>query len=323
MNQAFRAQLLSLPDQLRWAADLDLPDLGEPSSVLVSGMGGSGISGDYAAVLAEREGARLQVVKGYELPRWAASERPLVVAVSYSGDTEETLSVARRALDEGLAVVGVSSGGALAGLDLAHHVTVPGGNQPRASLGYLLGALCRVLEATSVLPSAGLEEAAAVASRVYSEEDVSDLAGLLQGRIVVPWGGSPLTAPVAQRWKTQTNENAKAPAWWSVLPEADHNEIVGWGSLSELTSRSVVVVPLRDRDDHPRVESRFAHTRRLTGDHVAWADEVWSRGDGPLARMLSLTAVADLVTLELAERYGVDPEAVVLIEELKQLLKES
>jgi len=323
MNEAFARQTRSMPDQLRWAARLEVPRLARPGSVLVAGMGGSGISGDFAAVLTERHGVRLQVVKGYELPRWAEAERPLVVAISYSGDTEETLSIAEAARAASLDLVGVSSGGALRELDLAHHVEVPGGNQPRASLGYLLGALCRVLEQASLLTDAGLDEAADVAASVYDGVEVTALADDLEGRIVIPWAGSPLTAPVAQRWKTQINENAKAPAWWSVLPEADHNEIMGFSALSEVTREGAVVVPLRDIDDHPRVDVRFEQTRRLTEGDVLWADPVHSRGGGVLARMVSLAAVADLVTLELAERYGVDPESVALIEDLKQSLKES
>lgn len=319
----FRSQTLSLPDQLRWAGRLTVPDIARPGSVLVAGMGGSGISGDFAAVSCEAEGVRLEVVKGYRLPAWVEEERPLVVAVSYSGNTEETLAVVEQASTLGLEVVGISSGGALADSDLAHHIEVPGGNQPRASLGYLLGSLQRVLVAASILPDDGLAEAAAVTAEIYESFDAGPLVEAVANRIVVVWGGSDLTAPVAQRWKTQINENAKAPAWWSVLPEADHNEIVSFEALASLTSSSVVVVPLRDREDHPRVDRRFQHTRALTQRGVAWADEVWSRGDGLLARMLSLTAIADLVSLGLAERYGVDPESVALIDELKQLLKES
>jgi glucose/mannose-6-phosphate isomerase len=317
----FVAQTLSLPDQLRWAAGVDIPDLDPAPAVLVAGMGGSGISGDFAAVLAGAEGRRLHVTKGYGLPGWAEAERPLVVAVSYSGNTEETLTVARQALTAGLTVVGISSGGELAGLPLAAHVSVPGGNQPRASLGYLLGTLTRILVSASVLAEPGLEEATAVVESIHRGGAPSALVESMQARIPIVWAGSPLTAPVAQRWKTQINENAKAPAWWSVLPEADHNEIVGWESLAHLTSEHLVVVPLRDKADHPRVGLRFDHTRRLTGRFVAWADEVWSVGEGRLARMLGLAAVADLVTLELADRYGVDPESVALIEDLKGLLK--
>lgn len=319
----FRDQLLSLPDQLRWAERQQLPEIPSSRSVLVAGMGGSGIAGDFAAVLAEEAGRRLDVTKNYRLPRWVDADRPLVVAISYSGDTEETLDVVEQALERGLDVVGISSGGRLARSDLTHHVEVPGGNQPRASLGYLLGSLVKVLQAASVVPeSDGLGEAAAVTESVYDGFEVSSLVDVLEGRVGIIWAGSPVTAPVAQRWKTQINENAKAPAWWSVLPEADHNEIVGWKSLQDLTSVSLAIVPLRDRDDHPRVDARFAHTRRLTAPFVTWSDEVRSRGDGPLSRMLSLAAVADLVTLELADRYGVDAESVALIEDLKSLMRD-
>lgn len=318
----FVAQTLSLPDQLRWAAAVDVPNLDPAPAVLVAGMGGSGISGDFAAVLAGAEGRRLHVTKTYGLPRWAGAERPLVVAVSYSGNTEETLTVAREALEAGLTVVGISSGGELAELPLAAHIAVPGGNQPRASLGYLLGTLTRILASASVLAEPGLEEATAVVESVHERGAPSALVESMQGRIPIVWAGSPLTAPVAQRWKTQINENAKAPAWWSVLPEADHNEIVGWESLASTTAEHLVVVPLRDAADHPRVGLRFEHTRRLTSSYVAWADEVWSEGEGRLARMLGLATVADLVTLELAGHYGVDPESVALIEDLKTLLKD-
>ena len=321
----FHAQIRSLPDQLSWAEKLAVPDLARPRSILVAGMGGSGISGDFAAVLAARSGVRLDVVKGYDLPGWAPEERPLVIALSYSGNTEETLSVVGQARGHDLDVVGVSSGGALASAGLDHHITVPGGNQPRASLGYLLGSLCRLLEATSVVASAGVGEAARVTESVYSgetEHAVEQLVAETEGKIILALAGSSLTLPVAQRWKTQINENAKAPAWFSALPEANHNEIVGWSSLGELTSRSVVVVPLRDHQDHPRVAARFSETASLTSKDVAWTASVDSVGTGPLARMLSLAAVADLVTLGLADRYGVDPEAVEVIEELKLSLKE-
>jgi glucose/mannose-6-phosphate isomerase len=316
----FRSQTLSLPSQLRWAAELGVPALAPAASALVVGMGGSGISGDFASVLAEGDGHRVSVSKGYLLPGWVENEAPLVVAVSYSGNTEETLSAAGAALDRGLPVVGISSGGDLARLPLAFHVTVPGGNQPRASLGYLLGSVVRVLHSAALVTDPGLAEAAEVVDEVLAGGAPGGLVEALTGRIPIVWAGSPITAPVAQRWKTQLNENAKAPAWWSTLPEADHNEIVGWASLEAVTRERLVVVPLRDREDHPRVGARFDHTRRLTGPYVSWAEEVWSRGEARLARMLSLATVADLVTLDLAHRYGVDPEAVALIEDLKRLL---
>lgn len=289
-------------------------------------MGGSGISGDFGAVLAERAGTRLQVVKGYDLPPWAQREQPLVVTISYSGNTEETLSVADQAASWGLDTVAISSGGELAESGAGHYIEVPGGNQPRASLGFLLGSLCRVLQSASILDDPGLGEAARVVEGIYggpSAEVVDRLVRDLVDRIVIVWAASSLTTPVAQRWKTQINENAKAPAWWSVLPEADHNEIVGWSTLADRIRSSVVLVPLIDHEDLPRVRTRLRLTRRLTSGDVAWTDPVVSVGEGPLARMLGLAAIADLVTLRLASHYGVDPEAVALIEQLKRELEEN
>jgi glucose/mannose-6-phosphate isomerase len=118
------------------------------------------------------------------------------------------------------------------------------------------------------------------------------------------------------------NENAKVPAWYSVLPELDHNEIVGWETLPAMTRENVGVVMLRDESDHDRVRRRIAHTRELTIDAVPWVGEVVSRGSSRLARLISLTVVGDLMSWMLAERLGVDPTPVVTIEKLKKLLVE-
>ena len=148
----------------------------------------------------------------------------------------------------------------------------------------------------------------------------SDLARGFDGRIVGVYGAGGLTAPVAQRWKTQINENAKWPAWYSVLPELDHNEIVSWSSLAELTRRHVGIVCLRDRGEPPGVAARFRHTAEITGGDVAWVGEVWSQGHSALERMVSLTAMGDLVSLELAKLAGIDPVPVDAIENLKRKL---
>ena len=124
----------------------------------------------------------------------------------------------------------------------------------------------------------------------------------------------------AQRWKTQINENAKVPAWYSSFPELDHNEIVGWETLPDLTREQLAVVVLSDESDHDRIGLRTRITRDLTGEAVPWVGTVASSGTARLARLVSLTVVGDLVSWMLAGRLGVDPTPVATIESLKQLL---
>jgi glucose/mannose-6-phosphate isomerase len=206
---------------------------------------------------------------------------------------------------------------------------VPGGFQPRAAIGYMVGATLRILESANAVPDQRLAfvEAIELAERAVAPgsaawEDARKVADGLRGRIPIIYGSTGLTAPVAQRWKTQINENAKVPAWWSLLPELDHNEITGWETMPELTRESLGIAALRDRDDHRRIESRLAHTTRLTQDAVPWAAEVHSSGDSLLARLVSLTVVGDLVSLMMAEDAGTDPVPVETIERLKRLLAE-
>ena len=329
------AQIRSLGDQIRWASTTQMPAVGTQYEILYAGMGGSGIAGDFARPIAESFGTRLSVHKGYgPVPAWAIRQRPLVLSASYSGNTEETLDFVLSAHESGLPVTTVTTGGKLGELAARHgwpSVAVPGGMQPRAAVGYMVGAALRTLEGAYAVEDHRLAyvEAAELADEETSEgsqswELATEIATRLEGRIPIIYGGGPLSTVVAQRWKTQINENAKMPAWWSTLPELDHNEITGWETLPELTKDHLAIVALRDRSDHDRVDLRFAHTRYLTEDSVPWVGEVLSSGISLLARLVSLTVVGDLVSWMLAERAGVDPVPVPTIEDLKKLLaKES
>src|SRR5690606_24010675 len=277
--------------------------------------------GDYAAAVAGPHGTRVTVLKGYgPLPAWAVRARPLVIAASYSGNTEETLDAARSAQEMGLTVAVVTTGGQLAELAGTYGwpmIQVPAGLQPRAAAGYMIGATIRLLEGARALDDQrfNFDEAARLADEIVAEDsrqwDVARrIADALAGRITIVYGGGPVSSTVAQRWKTQINENAKMPAWWSVLPELDHNEIVGWETLPEMTREKFAVVALTDRDDHPRIRSRLDHTSSLTSYAVPWAGEVASEGVSVLARLISLTVVGDLVSWMMADAAGVDPVPV-------------
>ena len=326
-------QIRSLGGQLRWASEAELPVVPPATDVLIAGMGGSGIAGDFVAALASAGRGRVAVHKGYgPLPGWALDRKPLLIAISFSGNTEETLDIVHAATDTDLPIVTLTTGGELSRITGEQGwptISVPGGIQPRAAVGYLFGAVARVVAAAGLIPDQGsaLIEAADAADQATSEGSprwqlAAGIAQRLAGRIPIIYGGGPISGAVAQRWKTQINENAKTPAWWSVLPELDHNEIVGWEAMPSLTSQYLGVVSLTDETDHRRVGDRLAHSRALTQEAVPWVGEVAAEGDTPLARLVSLVVVGDLVSLMLAEIAGVDPVPVDTIEKLKKLLTE-
>lgn len=324
-------QIRGTGNQLRWAADLTVPHVGVQSEILYAGMGGSGIAGDYLTALVEPTSARVHVHKGYgPIPSWAIRQRPLALVVSYSGNTEETLDFALSAHEQGLPVAAVTTGGRLgelAGDRRWPMVELPGGLQPRAALGHGLGAVIRLLEGAGVVldQRAAIAEAAKLLDEATAEgspawELAGEIAAGLRGRIPIVYGGGPVTIPVAQRWKAQINENSKMPAWWSPLPELNHNEIAGWESMPEKTRDVLGIVALTDRSDNDRIRDRFAHTRSLTEDAVPWMGQVDAWGVSVLARLMALTAVGDLVSWKLADQVGVDPVPVAIIEDLKKLL---
>lgn len=232
-----------------------------------------------------------------------------------------------------LPITAITSGGelqeaaALAGDQL---VVIPGGYQPRSALGFGLSAVLRVAAQAEVIgdPRPSLEEAAQIADSLSGPKGeglglASELAAGMGSRMVGIYGSEPLTGVAAYRWKTQTNENAKRAGFWGVLPEITHNEIVAWDLPRGLARRRVGIVALRDRHEYPGVSRRFELLERLTADRVTWVGEVWAQGLSPLARLISLVAMGDLFSLELARRSGADPMAVKLIDRLKKEMSPS
>ncbi len=314
-----------------------LPEAEGVDSVVVLGMGGSGVSGD---VLQSVAGPRLlipvHVIKSYgPLPEWVG-RNTLVFAVSYSGSTEETVAALEDAHQKGARIVTVASGGPLADLAQEYgiaHVSIPSGLQPRASLPFLALPIFAVLESMGFLvgTATDVEEAVEVVGALAArcagsvpeaENPAKELASRLKGKITVVYGGYGIGAAAAMRFKSDLNEYGKAPAFWNFFPELNHNEIVGWNKVAEVTSQHVALVLLRDRDEHPRISLRFEITERLISDKVSDVIEVESKGVSALARMMSLIFVTQMAAIYVGLAHGVDPGPVEVIQALKAELKE-
>jgi len=321
--------VLGIPDQLRdalWRVESARLEAAESDGVMICGMGGSAIGADLAAAaLGDRLTKPLLTVRGYALPSWATPEWT-VLCSSYSGGTEETLACFEAAGVLGARRVVVSTGGSLvdqareAGLPV---IGLPGIFQPRAAVAYMFTVSAEVAALAGVGPRIHTEIDAAAAFLAEQSEALkfraAEIAGLLAGTVPVVYGAD-LTAPVARRWKTQINENVKAPAFYSELPEANHNELCGWNDGAN--EHRLAAVFLEDRDQHPRVARRFELTAETVTDSGATAVRIETAGETRTARLLWATMLGDLVSLELARMRGVDPLPVEAIEGFKAAMAE-
>jgi len=316
--------ILGIPDQLRdalWRIESARLEPSEAAGVMVCGMGGSAIGGDLAAAaLGDRLTKPLLSVRGYELPSWVTPEWT-VLCSSYSGNTEETLACFEAAEVLGARRIVVSTGGALvdgareAGLPV---VGLPGIFQPRAAVAYMFTVAAEIAALAGAAPRVHTEIDAAAALLEREAEPLqaraAEIAAQLEATRPVVYGAD-LTAPVARRWKCQVNENAKLPAFFSELPEADHNELCGWDAPDGLSA-----VFLEDSDQHPRVRRRFELTAAAVAGKGATTVRVETGGETRVARLLWTTMLGDLVSLELAARRGVDPLPVEAIEHFKEAM---
>jgi glucose/mannose-6-phosphate isomerase len=328
MNDAMLDSTLALSDHLRdalWRIESARLAAGEDAAgLLVCGMGGSAIGGDLAAAaLGDRLTRPLLTVRGYELPSWVSAEWTVLCA-SYTGETEETLACFAAAEALGARRIVVSTGGKLveqarqAGVPV---IGLPGILQPRAAVAYMFATAAEAAALAGIAPRIHTEIDAAAAfleQRLDALQDrAAEVATRLEGTLPVVLG-SDLTAPVARRWKTQINENAKLPAFFSELPEADHNEICGWAA--EADGPPLAAVLLEDADQHPRERTRFRLTAEAIAASGAEAVRIETEGEDRVARMLWATLLGDLVSLQLAQARGVDPIPVKAVEELKAAL---
>jgi glucose/mannose-6-phosphate isomerase len=325
-----------LPDQLRLGYSVGRRATNLPSgegirSILVCGMGGSGVAGDVLQALAgDHIGVPLWVAKGYRLPEWCGPQT-LVLAFSFSGNTEETLAAYDQAVSRGARVVTVSAGGELEERSRGGgtpHVRLPSVvSMPRAALGYLAGCAVGIVESVGLLPSdLGLStihgELTLLAEQLSPstpthENQAKSLAEWLVGSVPIVWGSEGVAAVAALRWKCQLNENAKVPAFHSEFPELDHNEIEGWSAGSGEAFRAVA---LRHPGEHPRVALRVDATLQAIADSGLSTREVRARGDTTAGWLFSLIMQGDMTSTYLAILAGVDPTEIPKLTGLKKRL---
>jgi glucose/mannose-6-phosphate isomerase len=300
------------------------------SGLVICGVGGSAIGADLAqAALGPRAKSQIRTVRDYE-PEFLIDEQTLVVCASYSGETEETLTCFETAGSYDARRVVATTGGTLAKLARKAGVPVigvPSGLQPRAAIVYMMvaamecAALCGAAPRLNdeIAGAAGLLNSLCAQWGPDSSEDslAKKLARELQGTIPLIYGAS-LTVPVARRFKAQINENAKTPAFYASLPEANHNELCGWEGAARLAP--LFALFLTDRDTYPRSLERIDISARYAGQAAKGVRSIASLGETRVERVLSLVLLGDLVALYLAVLDGVDPGPVDPIVNFKREL---
>lgn len=301
--------------------------------IAIVGMGGSAMGGDLlAALVADECPCPISIHRGYDLPASVNGPETLVIGCSHSGNTEETLNAFRQAHGRGTALMALTTGGELE--RLADEWGTPlirysYRSQPRAALGYSLTLLLNVLFHLGCVAdkAADLAEAVGVMRDWQAEigpdvpiarNSAKRMAGQLIERIPVIYGAG-LLEPVARRWKTQLNENAKCWAFFEGMPELNHNAVVAY-ERSDAIRESAGVIMLRSHHDSPRVQTRWLVTRQMLLHEGVVADELEARGKSRLAQMLSLIHYGDLVSVYLALANNVDPTPVEPIAYLKEQL---
>lgn len=332
---------VAFPEQVEAAVGVSeslsgLPAHDDVANVLMLGMGGSGIAGDLvAAVAGPFMAVPVVVSKGYEPPSFV-DESTLVVALSFSGDTEETVEAVQEAAVAGAQVLAVCSGGQLG--DLASSWNAPRVDlpsdipMPRAGLGALAVPVLIAFERIGLFPGATEWIQLAVAQLKRRRDQLADidrdtLARSLARRVgrTLPlvYGASPLGEVATRRWKCQFNENAKIPAFRNVLPELCHNEICGWGQHGDITRQVLTLLNLRHDQEHPQEMRRFDLVSEICREVVADVIDVRAEGEGALAQLLDLVLIGDFVSLELAFLSGVDPGPIPVLDEMKAALAQA
>lgn len=335
----FYKLLTDFPSQLRQAVEIGRKFVWtgkdfRPANIVVAGLGGSAIGGDMArSFLAHELNVPFSVIRHYRLPAFVGPQT-LLIASSYSGNTEETLAAFDEAKKRGAQILGITTGGKLAaqasGLPV---ITIPSGYPPRCALGFSFVPLILALGKAGLIKDYSRE---ILRLADFLEKEIRNwkkevakgkngtkkLAAALYGKIPLAYAGSDFLEAVAVRWKGQICENAKQPAFYNFFPEFNHNELVGFGVLSHLKGKLAAVF-LQDKDDHPRVSLRMQIVEDILKRKKIPVRRVASKGETVLERMFYTILFGDFTSYYLAILNGVNPRPVEVIDYLKGRLEKA
>jgi glucose/mannose-6-phosphate isomerase len=305
---------------LKISSGIRVPD--EVDDIIVVGMGGSGLPGEILKSLFYGTKKKITVIKDYKIPEWAG-KKTLVFAISYSGNTEETLNAYMEATRKNCVIVAISAGGKLE--DIAKKkdtvfIKVPKPFpefQPRAAIGYLFFAMLGVLQNSRLIPDM-TQDIAKTERAMHVEkyqEKAEDLAEHLVGKIPIIYTSEKLAA-AGYKWKIAFNENAKTHAFFNVYPEMNHNEINAYINIKG----DYHIIMLSNDDDHAQVRKRMRITKELYMKMGIPVTEIAVKGYSLLTKLFSAIMIGDLAAYYLAIKYKTDPTPVHMVESLKKKL---
>lgn len=318
----FKSLDLQITEVLNIVRDFSWQAPASVSQILFCGMGGSATSGDILRVLADRFFAAPIIVHRFsELPRWV-DKNTLCILSSYSGNTDEVLFALRQVLERRSSILMITSGGKLRALAAEHDLPclrIPSGLPPRFALGYLTFSLIALFKRTGRLPISDQEIQEVISViRKTSPTKARNLAKQIANRFVSLYPVVGILEPAAIRWRTQLAENSKAMASYHEMPEMFHNEIEAW-RFPKMYLKNSASIFFVDRDDPAWIQKKRRVVQKWIRAGGGMTFTVESEGEGPLARLFSAIALGDIVSLELARLYKVDPVPVARLEALKKI----
>jgi len=295
----------------------------EITNVLICGLGGSGIGGNTVSELVAGEAiVPINVSKGYFIPAYV-NERTLVIISSYSGNTEETLQCLDLATKKKAKIVCITSGGKVADIANAQHldlILVPGGMPPRSCLGYSLTQLLFILQFNGLIGKAIIEQLGKAIDLIDSEEEnirkeSLRISALLLGKLPVIYSTTYFEA-VSIRFRQQLNENSKVLCWHQVIPEMNHNELVGWREKNE----QIAVILFRDKEEYERNNVRIEINKSVISKYTPHIIEIWSKGTSLIEKAIYFIHLGDWISVDLADKRGYDASEINVINDLKSEL---